>query len=70
MSCKSARFAVVFSDPGIACDRETLCPAWSKADLGHVSISTRFAEVRRTNAVSSRLGELQWNEPATLDGVK
>lgn len=32
-SWTSARFADVFSEPGKACDLDTLCPIWSNADL-------------------------------------
>lgn len=71
MSCTSDRFAVVLSDPGKACDRDTLCPAWSSADLemGRQYIYHTYRS-RKTNAAWSRLGERQWKEPATLDGVK
>lgn len=33
MSKMSAWVAVVFMEPGAACDRETSWPAWSRADL-------------------------------------
>lgn len=70
-SWTAVREAVVLSDPADACERETLWPALSSADLeGVMNEQTRGQGWVGTYATSPRAGVEQWNIPATFPGVK